>query len=327
MDRSSGSHPGRRLAFRPGLCQRRKSSCSPTGICDRASRKLKNHHSRWRWLLLRPDQPQHSNVYVATAQTVTRYLASGEVSSVTSYEQLIAAPLNNARSIAWNAEIQREVTPNLVVRTGVTQRNTTRDFFVEPTQVGDRSALYLLNTGRNRYREFQVTARYHFRQHVLNGSYVRSSAIGDLTTSISSSETYPRRLSARTNGGLCRSTLRTVSCCGVSLRVRGKSHSRLYWTSTRVSHTRSLTRSATSSASEMRPGGIPASRHWTSRRRSVSRCRCPQRTYMHLSDSVYFNLLNHFNPRDFQQNIASPQFGGYYNGVGRTFRGKFVLEF
>ena len=113
-------------------------------------------------------------------RTVTRYLPSGEVSSVTSYEQRIGGPLDNARSIAWNAEIQREVTPNLVVRTGVTQRNTTRDFFVEPTQVGDRSALYLSNTGRNRYREFQVTARYQFRQHVMNGSYVRSSAIGDL---------------------------------------------------------------------------------------------------------------------------------------------------
>jgi hypothetical protein len=40
-----------------------------------------------------------------------------------------------------------------------------------------------------------------------------------------------------------------------------------------------------------------------------------------------FNLLNHFNPRDFQQNVASPEFGGFYNGVGRTLRGKFVLEF
>ena len=40
-----------------------------------------------------------------------------------------------------------------------------------------------------------------------------------------------------------------------------------------------------------------------------------------------FNLLNRFNPRDIQTNIASENYGGFYNGVGRTFRGKFVLEF
>ena len=30
-----------------------------------------------------------------------------------------------------------------------------------------------------------------------------------------------------------------------------------------------------------------------------------------------FNLTNHFNPRDFQGNLASDEFGGFYNGVGR----------
>jgi hypothetical protein len=40
-----------------------------------------------------------------------------------------------------------------------------------------------------------------------------------------------------------------------------------------------------------------------------------------------FNLLNHFNPRDVQNDIDSDRFNGLFNGVGRTFRGKFVLEF
>jgi hypothetical protein len=40
-----------------------------------------------------------------------------------------------------------------------------------------------------------------------------------------------------------------------------------------------------------------------------------------------FNLLNHFNPRDVQNDIDSYRFGALFNGVGRTFRGKFVLEF
>ena len=40
-----------------------------------------------------------------------------------------------------------------------------------------------------------------------------------------------------------------------------------------------------------------------------------------------FNLLNHFNPRDVQGDIDSIRYADLFNGVGRTFRGKFVLEF
>jgi hypothetical protein len=39
-----------------------------------------------------------------------------------------------------------------------------------------------------------------------------------------------------------------------------------------------------------------------------------------------FNLTNHFNPRGFQVNLASDEFGGFYNGVGRKFGMKFVIE-
>ncbi len=40
-----------------------------------------------------------------------------------------------------------------------------------------------------------------------------------------------------------------------------------------------------------------------------------------------FNITNHFNPRDFQGNLASARFGDFSNGVSRTFRGKFVIDF
>ena len=32
-----------------------------------------------------------------------------------------------------------------------------------------------------------------------------------------------------------------------------------------------------------------------------------------------FNITDHFNPRDFQNNLASDNFGGFSNGVGRKF--------
>ena len=40
-----------------------------------------------------------------------------------------------------------------------------------------------------------------------------------------------------------------------------------------------------------------------------------------------FNLLNRFNPRDVQNDINSASFDAMFNGVGRMWRGKFVLEF
>jgi hypothetical protein len=40
-----------------------------------------------------------------------------------------------------------------------------------------------------------------------------------------------------------------------------------------------------------------------------------------------FNLFNRFNPRDVQSDLDSDRFGALFNGVGRIFRGRFILEF
>jgi hypothetical protein len=39
-----------------------------------------------------------------------------------------------------------------------------------------------------------------------------------------------------------------------------------------------------------------------------------------------FNVTNHFNPRDFQNNLASDQFGNFSNGVGRQFGSRIVFS-
>ena len=38
-----------------------------------------------------------------------------------------------------------------------------------------------------------------------------------------------------------------------------------------------------------------------------------------------FNIPNHWNPRDVQNNLDSAQFGTFYNSVGTSFRTKFEL--
>jgi hypothetical protein len=40
-----------------------------------------------------------------------------------------------------------------------------------------------------------------------------------------------------------------------------------------------------------------------------------------------YNITNHWNPRDIQNNVDSPEFGTFYNSIGSLFRGKFEIEF
>src|SRR6266481_5384737 len=58
--------------------------------------------------------------------------------------------------------------------------STARDFIVSPVSSGTNGILDLSNRGSDSYREFQIAARYQVARHVLNASYVRSRAFGDL---------------------------------------------------------------------------------------------------------------------------------------------------
>ena len=40
-----------------------------------------------------------------------------------------------------------------------------------------------------------------------------------------------------------------------------------------------------------------------------------------------YNITDHFNPRDVQQHVNSPNFGAFYNTIERKFRTKIDLEF
>jgi hypothetical protein len=40
-----------------------------------------------------------------------------------------------------------------------------------------------------------------------------------------------------------------------------------------------------------------------------------------------FNLLDHFNPRDVQENIDAYNAGGFFNSRGRIYRGIFRIDF
>src|SRR5258708_34185881 len=95
---------------------------------------------------------------------------------------LLDSKLRTPHSVNWNVELDREWLKNLFVRVGYQQRRGQREIVLNPIQSETNGLVLLLaNSGNSRYREFQVTTRYKFREHdEFVASYVRSSSEGDL---------------------------------------------------------------------------------------------------------------------------------------------------
>ncbi len=260
-------------------------------------------------------------------RTVTRYLPEGSVFGTLAYKHRLAGPLDNPRSTAWNVEVQQEVLPDLVVRAGYSQRNTVRDFFLEPMQEGDTGILLLSNTGRNRYREFQVTARYQIRRHVLNGSYVHSSAIGDLNDF--------NQFFGNTPNAIIRANERGPLPFDAPHRFLFWGQFEAPWKITLAPVFDIHTGFPYSVVDEERDfigarnqaGRFP--RFVSADLQATKEISIPvgKKTYKAHVGCRIFNLLNHYNPRDLQNNTASARYGAFLNSVDRMVRGKFVLEF
>ena len=92
--------------------------------------------------------------------------------------------LNNPYSLAWNLQVDHELNNHLLLRLGYEERSTRRDFVLEPTAISstpDEGLLFLENSGRSRYRELQAVARFRFQEgRNIYLSYVRSQSLGNL---------------------------------------------------------------------------------------------------------------------------------------------------
>jgi hypothetical protein len=220
-------------------------------------------------------------------------------------------------------ELNRQLTEALVVRAGFQQRNTARDFVVEPQ--ASAGLLTLSNTGRSFYREFQVTAQYKVKRGTLNTSWVRSRAVGNLNDFNQLFGNYANpAINPDQRGRLAWDAPNRFLGWGqfeapfkfTVLQVLDV-HSGFPYSVTDQSrefvgtrNSERFPRFASLDTQVTRPVRLPFT----------------DRVKARVGFSV-FNLLNRFNPRDVQNDIDSQRFGAMFNGVGRMFRGKFVLEF
>ena len=257
-------------------------------------------------------------------RTVLDLGASGEIVGLTTYLNTISRPLENPRSLAWNIELDREVTSALAIRAGVAQRDTVRDFAINPEQSLGR--LSVSNTGSTFYREFEVSGRYKFLRNTVNASYVRSIAYGNLNdfnqffgnnaTPVIEPDEKGRLPFDAPNRFLfwgqfeAPFKLRLMPAFDVHT---GYPYSVVdqYREFIGPRDSQRLPRFNSFDLQITRPIPIPI----------------PHKEMKARIGFSVFNLFNHFNPRDVQNDVNSQRFDALFNGVGRTFRGKFVLEF
>jgi hypothetical protein len=238
---------------------------------------------------------------------------------------VIGPALHTPRSVNWNIEVDREWLKNLFVRIGYQQRDTAFEPVLNPiTSAGRDPVLLLATDGRSRYREGQITARYQFHGvDQIVGSYTRSSAVGNLNDFNS--------YFGNIENPVIRPDARGPLPWDAPNRY-------LFWSN--VSLPRGFT---VFPVLDVRTGFplsvVDENLNFVGARNEAGR----YPTFVSLDLQVsrrfrlfhhnatvglkVFNITNHFNPRDYQGNLASADFGGFSNGVGRTFRGKWVFEF
>ena len=250
----------------------------------------------------------------------------GQVDSSVFYRNMINGDLENPRSTSWNLELDRQLLARLSLRLAYEQRNTTRDFIVSPAFSGTTGVLDLSSTGSDSYREFQVATRYHIARYVLNASYVRSRAFGDLNDF------------NQFFGNLAQPVIQPDARGRLSFDAPNRF---LFWGTLAAPWKLTLvpvyeihTGFPYSVENQFReyvgPRNVDRFPRFSSFDLQITRPLKLPFGERHLHARVgmgVFNLFNHFDPRDVQNNLASARFGQFFNTTWREYRGKFVMEF
>jgi Carboxypeptidase regulatory-like domain/TonB dependent receptor/TonB-dependent Receptor Plug Domain len=258
------------------------------------------------------------------SRRVTTFAANG--TTVTDGPRLFknTAPTDfrNPYSLAGNIQIDHQFTERLLLRLGYEERHTRRDFIVQP--IASSNQLFLQNNGQSLYREFQVVTRFRFQEgRNIFLSYVRSQSRGDLNDY----NTY--------FGNLRNPVIRSNEYGRQNFDAPNRL---LFWGDFALPH-----QIVISPVVEYRNGfpysALNEQQDFVGARNNAGRfphvltldvllmkglaIPFKGKKYHGRAGITFFNVTNHFNPRDVQNNIASPQFGGFYNSPGMSMRLKF----
>jgi hypothetical protein len=270
------------------------------------------------------------------AEIVTQYAADGvtPVSAPLLFAHKVVAPggLLVPYSIVWQFQADREIRRGLLVRFGYSERETHREFFLNPFEPSSASpgaaSLDLLNSGRQSYREFEATARWQATEHdMLNASFVRSRAQGELNLFQEYFGNLPDPiLRGNEYGPLPWDAPNRLVAWG-AIRLPWKLD---LWPVVDV-HTGFPYSKVDNNLDYVGPrdqaGRFPTffSLDFQLTREFHVKFMGKERGLR--AGLKIFNITNQDNPRDVQENIFAPNYGGFYNSVGRLYRAKFEFHF
>lgn len=265
-------------------------------------------------------------------RVVTNFAADGVtiIDPPRFFSNQIGEPLLTPRSVRYSLSVDRAINKDFTARVGFLERFTKNDLLVEPIAgSGNTGTLQLNSRGRSRYDELQFLLVYN--KPVLgqfNFSYVFSRSRGDLNTADRFLGDTPAFV-VRPNeyGRLPFDTPHRFLVYG-QIDVSKKYDIRV------------------SPLFEIRSGfpfsAVNERLDFVGKRNEAGRLP----TYLSLDLQVtkgfnlpffdnkrarvgvaLFNLTNHFNPRDVQNNTGSPNYGKFYNSLGTSVKAKFEIDF
>jgi hypothetical protein len=259
-------------------------------------------------------------------RTVTLLGPGGQTLSSIPYMNRFAGQIQNPRSTAWNVAVERQVTEHLTLRAAYEQRITSRDFVVSPSAVSGAGIMALSNGGSDSYKEVQIAGQYRLPRVTLDASYVHSRAYGDLNDPLLFFGNYPQAVIQPNASG----RLPFDAPNRVLLRADIAGPWKLIILPVYDIHTGFPYSVENQYRQYLGPRDALRYPRFSSFDLQVSRPLSIPAGERHIKATAgigVFNLFNHFNPRDVQNDINSAQFGNFYNDAWRLFRGKFVFQF
>ncbi len=278
-----------------------------------------------------PAQPSSSSIFSDLPERiVTRFGPNGRlvIGGPRRFIDQVQNPLRDPRSLRWSVQVDRGVTKNLTLRLGFLNRTTTGEPIIDPLETGPSTGMLLLSSkGRARYRELQVLAVYRSpRLGEWTAFYVWSSARGDLNAANNFLGDVPAFV-IRPNqyGPLSFDTPRRFLVYGqiktfLDINISPVVEIRSGFPYSVVNEQLDFV------GARNQAGRFPT---FVSVDAQITKgFRIPRfPKYKARAGAAIFNISNHFNPRDVQNNLGSRHFGQFYNGLGTSVRGKFEIDF
>ena len=271
------------------------------------------------------DTPTHTHF---PERVVTSYAENGLtiVDGPRKFENVINGPLRDALSRRWSVQVDRSLTKHLTLRVGYLQRSTRNEPIIVPRVSSAAQGLLVLESrGVSRYNEFQAIALYNgqrFRNW--NVAYVWSRARGSLNTADNFLSDFPALVVRPDQFGplpfdaphrfLAYGEVKAPLDITLMPALEIRSGFPFSFVDDRLEFIGARNR-----ARFPRFLSLDAT--------ILKGFRIPFLDKKARAGLVIFNITNHFNPRDVQNNTGSLRAGQFFNSLGTSVRGKFELDF